>query len=328
MACQCEHHPFQHMQISGQTDASGQYLSRLTATYPDQLCSKFASIIHPLLSKGNRHFDLLAWEKLIPQKGLNDLPHARNDGGGFQSHADWSHSNSSQDYFDSLRKNWMNHIIQSGMAKKLVAHFQSPNDSPPFSTEDLVPLRKFLIEFLEAQGISPIGRSQQTNQCICTFLKRCVKSCPITISFVSIFEVRCSNWHWWRNQTFLLFSPAKPKHSPENPLLSVHHCNWQSAEDHPDEVQALIQKEIDEQWVEEFHGTIEDAQQRWPKGIAMGKLGLALSDSRPLDWFLTAQCAVSMANLAYRNMLLFPVLRMSSDAIPFAKIQNHCQDSH
>ena len=71
------------------------------------------------------------------------------------------------------------------------------------------------------------------------------------------------------------------KNQEDNPMLSVHHCNWQSAEDNPDDVSALIQKEIDEQWVEEFHGTLEDAQMRWPKGVAIGKLGLALSDSRP-----------------------------------------------
>ena len=77
------------------------------------------------------------------------------------------------------------------------------------------------------------------------------------------------------------FPPSKPKNPDDNPLLSIHHCNWQSAEDNPDDVSSLIQKEIDEQWVEEFHGTLEDAQMRWPKGVAIGKLGLALSDSRP-----------------------------------------------
>ena len=79
----------------------------------------------------------------------------------------------------------------------------------------------------------------------------------------------------------MFFPQPSPKNQEDNPLLSVHHCNWQSAEDNPDDVSSLIQKEIDEQWVEEFHGTLEDAQARWPKGVAIGKLGLALSDSRP-----------------------------------------------
>ena len=67
------------------------------------------------------------------------------------------------------------------------------------------------------------------------------------------------------------FPPSQPKNHVDNPMLSVHHCNWQSAEDHPDEVLNLIPKEIDEHGVEEFHGSLEEAQERWPKGVAMGK---------------------------------------------------------
>ena len=64
-------------------------------------------------------------------------------------------------------------------------------------------------------------------------------------------------------------------------MLSVHHTNWQSAEDDPDTVQELIQKEVDSGWVVPFDGTIEDAQCAFPDGLAIGKLGLAISDSRP-----------------------------------------------
>jgi len=30
-----------------------------------------------------------------------------------------------------------------------------------------------------------------------------------------------------------------------------------------------------------FEGAVEEAKQRWPQGVAIGKLGVALSDSRP-----------------------------------------------
>ena len=63
--------------------------------------------------------------------------------------------------------------------------------------------------------------------------------------------------------------------------FSIHHCNWQSAENDPETVQELIDKEVQEGWVEVFDGSLEDAQLRWPTGVAIGKLGLALSDSRP-----------------------------------------------
>ena len=282
LACVCDHSPDAHIGIAGQVDASGQYLSRITATYPQQLCNQFAEIVHPLLSKGQRQWDMAAWETQIPKKGLHDLPNARNDGGGLSSHADWSQSNSPEDFFGTLRKNWINHILCTGMDKKLVAHFQQVKDEPPFSEEELSPLRNFLIEFLESQGHSAnwaIPNDQPMHlhilQSLCqimedrdqTLFQYLNNGVPVGIDEV-ISRSHC-------------FPPAKPKNPDDNPLLSVHHCNWQSAEDNPDDVSSLIQKEIDEQWVEEFHGTLEEAQSRWPKGVAVGKLGLALSDSRP-----------------------------------------------
>ena len=67
----------------------------------------------------------------------------------------------------------------------------------------------------------------------------------------------------------------------EPPLLSVHHTNWQSAEDDPSTVQALIDKEVDAGWVSRFDGSLEDAQAFFQHGLAVGKLGLALSDTHP-----------------------------------------------
>lgn len=61
----------------------------------------------------------------------------------------------------------------------------------------------------------------------------------------------------------------------------MHHTNWQSAEGEPTVVQELIDKEIDAGWVVEFNGTIDEAQSYFQDGLAIGKLGLALSDSRP-----------------------------------------------
>ena len=77
------------------------------------------------------------------------------------------------------------------------------------------------------------------------------------------------------------FPINQPEAPFDPPLLSLHHTNWQSAEDEPTVVQELIDKEIDAGWVAEFQGTIEEAQAFFPDGLAIGKLGLALSDSRP-----------------------------------------------
>jgi hypothetical protein len=43
----------------------------------------------------------------------------------------------------------------------------------------------------------------------------------------------------------------------------------------------LIDKEVEAGWVEIFPGTLEEAQQFFQHGLAVGRLGLGLSDSRP-----------------------------------------------
>ena len=62
--------------------------------------------------------------------------------------------------------------------------------------------------------------------------------------------------------------------------LSIHMDNWRSSSDRPELTDGLVQAEVNQGWVEPFDGTIEDAQARWPIGIAIGRLGIAISDLR------------------------------------------------
>ena len=66
----------------------------------------------------------------------------------------------------------------------------------------------------------------------------------------------------------------------DEPPLSAHHSNWQSADDDIALTRSLVQQEIDKGWVFEFDGTLQDAQQQFPLGVALGKLGIAHSDGR------------------------------------------------
>ncbi len=53
----------------------------------------------------------------------------------------------------------------------------------------------------------------------------------------------------------------------EVPMLNVHSSNWSSAEDHPEDVQPLIDEEVKQGWVMPCDGTIEDAQNQWPESL-------------------------------------------------------------
>ena len=75
------------------------------------------------------------------------------------------------------------------------------------------------------------------------------------------------------------FGPNDRPPLPETPL-SVHLANWQSAEIDPAVTRDLVQEEINQGWVFEFEGGVEAAKDFFPS-IAVGRLGVAYSDSRP-----------------------------------------------
>ena len=63
--------------------------------------------------------------------------------------------------------------------------------------------------------------------------------------------------------------------------LSVHMTNWQSAENDLTTTRQLVQQEIDKGWVYKYPGTLAEAQAEFGEKLAVGRLGLALSESRP-----------------------------------------------
>eukprot|EP00435_Cladocopium_sp_Y103_P033360 s2344_g8.t1 len=58
-------------------------------------------------------------------------------------------------------------------------------------------------------------------------------------------------------------------------------CNWASAENDPELTRALVEEEISRGWVYKFEGDLAAGQDQYPAGVAIGKLGVATSDTRP-----------------------------------------------
>ena len=78
-----------------------------------------------------------------------------------------------------------------------------------------------------------------------------------------------------------VFSPKQEVEEPDRPELSIHWSNWHSAESQPDLTSELVQEEISKGWLVCFEGSLEDARTAYPLGVAVGKLGIATSDTRP-----------------------------------------------
>ena len=111
--------------IAGRTNQAGDFLSRDTACYPDQLASAFADIVFPLFSNdlGNISWD--SRSAIIPIKAIDAFPYSVEDGGGLNSEPNWNKSDRAiPDSFKPLRQQWLNVIITSRLDKKLMAACQ------------------------------------------------------------------------------------------------------------------------------------------------------------------------------------------------------------
>ena len=70
----CPHQPGSHQQIAGRANQAGDFLSRDTACYPEQLASAFADLVFPFLS--NDHGDV-SWDsrsQIIPINANRRVP--------------------------------------------------------------------------------------------------------------------------------------------------------------------------------------------------------------------------------------------------------------
>ena len=75
--------------------------------------------------------------------------------------------------------------------------------------------------------------------------------------------------------------PTKAAEPLPNTPLSVHLSNWQSAEQNIQLTRELVAEELDKGSIFKYPGTLEQAQQEYPMGVSVGRLGIATSDSRP-----------------------------------------------
>ena len=75
-----------------------------------------------------------------------------------------------------------------------------------------------------------------------------------------------------------LWEANNPLHE-DPPALQICQDNWSSANQDPSITRTLIQQELDAGFIEEIPN-IQVAERRWPKGIALGKLGVVCADNR------------------------------------------------
>ena len=104
-----------------------------------------------------------------------------------------------------------------------------------------------------------------------------------------IFDSIASRMQWPQRQQDL------PCDAPDD--VTLLHCsgNWTRAESNPEALEALLRNEIEQGWVKEFTGSIEDAKQPWPQRAATGKLNVVFAEGK--EPRLVLDSSVCNANL-------------------------------
>ena len=74
--------------------------------------------------------------------------------------------------------------------------------------------------------------------------------------------------------------PAKPPNASALPELEVCEGNWKTAEEEPESVQSLLDKEICNNWVVATDLTVAEAQRKLPLGVAIGKLNVVFAENK------------------------------------------------
>ena len=277
----CPHPPNSHVRLQGLRDDTGAFASRATAQYPIPLAQKFVVLVGPLLDNSAVDLQWSLLNYIMPIKQLSDYPFAQIDGGEAFSHPDWSQDQrQEQDWFHEFRTSWMRRIVSDRLDKILLSHVASGSSLPPFSQAILQPFKEDLEKFLVSHGHQPdwsVRKHQPIQLRILHSLQRIMHDFDFTL-FPSLLEGVRTGF-----STAIPPSGIFPHEEPtdvDSEPLSAHLSNWQSADDDLTLTRKLVQEEIDQSWVFAYPGSLEDAQQEYPAGVAIGKLGVARAEGR------------------------------------------------
>ena len=191
------------------------------------------------------------------------------------SMADWSSlSVGVEDFFRSIRQEVFRSLLDTGDFRFLQKAFHEKQSDPPFPEHMVKRFQSMLQEFLLEHDKTPnwsIPHDQPMHLYILQSLSEIMMDPDIHLfdHLIAGVPTGFQNDIPLSNCFPILTDPVDNSHIH----LSVHQTNWKSAEDNIEIARDLVQAEVDAGWVEQFHGTIGDAQSKWPLGVSVGKIG-------------------------------------------------------
>ena len=161
------------------------------------------------------------------------------------------------------------------------AFFTSGDNQPPFDNHDLQPFRQSMTTFIQSHGLTPdwsIRADQPMHLSMMASLSQILGDKDTTL-FPMLLEGAPTGFDG-NIPSSGCFPRAEDK-TDESIPLSVHMTNWQSAEPDLPTTRDLVAQELEKGWIYKYPGSLEDAQLEFGDKLAIGRLGLALSETRP-----------------------------------------------
>ena len=172
---------------------------------------------------------------------------------------------------------WLRWAAKGDLDNKIMAHVMRAAPEPPLSPLEVNQAIQILYETIgqpQPSSLEPEAEQPYRLKLLATFgaltgdpdlaMERGVPT--------GIFDPIPSSHQW----------PPASEHKESEALTQLDLCtgNWKAAEEHPQEVAALIEKEIEQGWVEQTNMSLEEAKAFWPKGVALGKLNVVFADGK------------------------------------------------
>ena len=174
---------------------------------------------------------------------------------------------------------WLRWAAKAGLDNKIMAHVARAAPEPPLSPTEVQQAIEILYETIGQPPpltLEPEAEQPYRLNILATFggltgdpdlalLRHMERGVP-----TGIFEPIPSSHQW----------PPASEHKESEALTQLDLCtgNWKAADEHPQEVAALIAKEAEQGWVEKTDMSLEEAKAFWPKGVALGKLNVVFAE--------------------------------------------------
>ena len=231
---------------------------------------------------GHRQVSVASFANLLPGPCIHRRP-AVCDGAGLNSTA--GHSNARYSTMTPLAHKLLAYLREHSLCDDIVSHVAQSQPTHPIAEQCLFNLVQLSREHLHPGCKNPH----------CTMIAPCQPFCLQILAMLpaasqdpdpdlrkilsqgvpaGVFDEIPSSLQWAQRQSDL------PCDAPDDVTLLRCSGNWTRAESNPQVLADLLRAEIEQGWIEEFPGSLEEAKDRWPQRTAVGKLNLVFAEDK------------------------------------------------